>query len=119
TAQERAETSTDEAVAQLAATICKHRFLTSVDAVKQYEELGELSRWKRRDFIEDGGWTTLANMDGPVAGAARLGAPLVMGSDGPTIDTAVDTASDSVMNSDQEDAKDSDLETSTVDKPQA
>lgn len=72
TAQARVATSTEHAVAQLAANICQHRFLAATDASAQVAALEATDSWKRDNFIEQGGWTTFANMTDPVNGAASL-----------------------------------------------
>ena len=42
------------------------------NAAAQLASLKETSRWKRKSFVEDGKWTTLADLDEPVDGAAEL-----------------------------------------------
>lgn len=72
TAKERAASAATEARAQLAATVCVERFAKGPDAVAQLAALKSSDSWKRDNFIEAGGWATLAGMDKPVAGAAGL-----------------------------------------------
>lgn len=72
TAREMAETAGEDAAAELAASICYHRFLQSSDAATELAALKEASSWEREDLLEEGGWVTFANMDDPVDGAADL-----------------------------------------------
>ncbi|MBF6616103.1 MAG: hypothetical protein ITG07_05185 [Candidimonas sp.] len=78
TAAQQAETSTEAAVAQLAASICANRFLAAPDAQYQLTQLQEVDSWKQDSFIEEGGWVTFANMEHPVEGAADLCAEKVL-----------------------------------------
>lgn len=72
TAAERAQASTEQAVATLAAGICANRFLAADDAAAKLATLKDMDSWKRDTFIEEGGWVTFASMDEPVDGAAEL-----------------------------------------------
>ncbi|HEY9279679.1 MAG TPA: hypothetical protein VIP51_06355 [Eoetvoesiella sp.] len=72
TAAERAQVSTEQAVATLAAGICANRFLAAEDANAKLATLKEMDSWKRDTFIEEGGWVTFASMKQPVDGAAEL-----------------------------------------------
>ncbi|MER1968419.1 hypothetical protein [Castellaniella sp. GW247-6E4] len=72
TAAEQVETSSQNAVAKLAANICANRFLAAPDAEYQVTQLKEIDSWKQDSFIEKGGWVTFANMEKPVRGAAGL-----------------------------------------------
>src|SRR5690606_15895568 len=80
TATERAQASTEQAVATLAANICANRFLAAPDATHQVTLLKEVDSWKQDSFIEEGGWVTFANMKEPVDGAADLAAEKVLAS---------------------------------------
>lgn len=72
TAAERAQVSTEQAVATLAAGICANRFLAADDAATKLATLKDMDSWKRDTFIEEGGWVTFASMEEPVDGAAEL-----------------------------------------------
>lgn len=72
TASEQVSTSTDKAVAQLAASICANRFMAAADAEIALSELKEVDAWKQDNAIEKGGWVTFAKMTEPVHGAAKL-----------------------------------------------
>lgn len=66
------EKATENAVAELAANICVHRFLAASDASAKLATLKETDSWKRDTLVEEGGWVTLAKMEEPVDGAAEL-----------------------------------------------
>lgn len=72
TAQETREAAVEEARATMAAAICVDRFMQAATAGVQLATLKETDRWKRDNFIEDGGWVTLPGMDKPVDDAAEL-----------------------------------------------
>lgn len=78
TATKQIATSSEAAVAKLAANICAHRFLAAPDAQYQVTQLKEVDSWKQDSFIEKGGWVTFANMDQPIDGAASLCANKVL-----------------------------------------
>ena len=78
TATAQAETSTNAAVAQLAAGICAHRFMAAPDAQAALTALKSADSWKRDTIIEKGGWVTFANAKEPIDGAAGLCASKLM-----------------------------------------
>lgn len=78
TAAEQAEASSQQAVAQLAASICANRFLAAPNAQVQVAQLKEVDDWKQDNFIEEGGWVTFANMKDPIDGAADICAQKVL-----------------------------------------
>lgn len=71
-AQEMAEDSARDARAQLASALCVEKFVASASAASTLAELKEASGYQQDDFIEDGGWVTLAGLEEPVPGAADL-----------------------------------------------
>lgn len=71
-ATERAEVAAEDAVAELAASICAHNFLQAQDAGVQLAALKEESSYQRDTFIEEGGWVTFAGAEEPVDGAGDL-----------------------------------------------
>lgn len=75
----QAQTATQQAVAQLAATICVNRFNAAPDAATQLTKLKASDSWQRDTFIEKGGWVTFADMKAPVAGAGELCATKLLG----------------------------------------
>lgn len=83
TAQERADTSTHDAVAALAANVCTQRVLASADAVALYSELEAARSWDRRKLLDEAGWTTFGDAGEPVSGAAALCATQILATDMP------------------------------------
>lgn len=89
TAAKQIETSSQQAVAQLAANICAKRFLSAPNAQAELTRLKEVDAWKQDSFIEEGGWVTFANMQEPIDGAADMCAEKVLaGGDAPPADAA-------------------------------
>ena len=78
TAERMAEQAAAAARADLTAAICVSRFETGSDAVANLALLKAADSWKRSDFIEKGGWVTLAGIKQPIAGAANLCAQRLM-----------------------------------------
>lgn len=70
----RASTMADLAVrdarANLVADLCVHNFVSSSYAAENLKTLKAKSSWEREDFIKNGGWTTIAGIEDPVANAA-------------------------------------------------
>ena len=56
----------------LAAAVCVSRFEAGSDAAANLAALKASDSWKRSDYIEKGGWTTLAGTKEPIDGAADL-----------------------------------------------
>jgi len=65
-----AELAVRNARANLVADMCVHNFVSSSDAAENLKALKAKSSWQREDFIKDGGWTTIAGINDPVANAA-------------------------------------------------
>lgn len=77
TATEMAKDSAEGASAQVAAAVCVQNFMAANNAQPQLASLKEISSsWKRQNFIEDGGWTTIAGQE--YDDAAELCADLLM-----------------------------------------
>ena len=77
----------EKAVAQLAASICAHRFLEAADASTQLAALKEKNSYQRDKFVENGGWVTFADAKQPVDGAGALCAELLMAAEPPAATT--------------------------------
>jgi hypothetical protein len=71
-AAERVSDAADQATAKLAAQICAYRFLAAPDAATQLAALQKESSYQQDDFIEKGGWVTLAGAKEPIDGAGSL-----------------------------------------------
>ena len=59
TAQEMAEKSSREAVVARLAEICVEQFNQEAEKVQKLEELKEVKSWKRKDYVEQQGWSTM------------------------------------------------------------
>lgn len=59
-----------DARAKLVADLCVHNFVSSGDAVENLKALKAKSSWERDDFINEGGWATIAGIDDSVVNAA-------------------------------------------------
>ena len=70
TASTMADVAVRDARADLVADMCVHKFVSSNDAAENLKILKAKSSWQREDFIKNGGWTTIAGIDDPVAKAA-------------------------------------------------
>ena len=71
-AETMARRAANDARAELAAAVCVHQFNGAPDASGQLALLQKASAWSRSGMIEKGGWSTLAGVAAPVAGAADL-----------------------------------------------
>jgi hypothetical protein len=71
-ATEMAEASAQEARALLAADVCVERFLAAPDVRISLAALEEESSYSQDDFISEAGWTTFADAENPIDGAAEL-----------------------------------------------
>jgi hypothetical protein len=72
-----AQAATD-ARADLAAAVCVSRFEAGSDAATNLATLKASDSWNRGEYLEKGGWATLAGMKEPVDGAANLCAQRLM-----------------------------------------
>jgi hypothetical protein len=64
TAEEMAQAAADRAQAQVAASVCVEKFMAATDARPQLASLKEIrSSWQRKNFVEKGGWATVAGND--------------------------------------------------------
>jgi hypothetical protein len=72
TASEMANKAGSNARAELTAALCVDRFSKGPDAAAKLVSLKGIDSWKRRQFIEDGGWATLPGADKPTDGAAAI-----------------------------------------------
>jgi len=59
TAKEMAENQAQEVATTLGARICVDRFVNEPEAHTQLTALKEESRFRRRNFVSDGGWSTI------------------------------------------------------------
>ena len=92
-AQTMAEQASDDAREQLVATICVDKFVSAPNAAENLAQLKEASSYQRDDFIEDGGWSTIAALTEQVSGAADLCAERLAAMEG-LPKSAVDTSTE-------------------------
>jgi hypothetical protein len=78
TAERMATQSATDARADLAAAVCVSRFEAGSDAAANLATLKASDSWNRGEYLEKGGWATLAGMKEPVDGAANLCAQRLM-----------------------------------------
>jgi hypothetical protein len=71
----------DQARDQLAAEICVQRFVSAPDMAAQLALLTDAESWQRAGILIDRGWVTIAGLDQPAIGAARLCASRLMSTD--------------------------------------
>lgn len=72
-AQELADRAAARARAEVVGTLCVERFLAAADAEAQLASLkGITPGFRRREFVEQGGWTTLPGATAPTPQAAEL-----------------------------------------------
>ena len=57
------KTMTEEAVLASQAAICVAQFMKAPNHEEKLKELGELSSWKRAEFIEKGGWDKMPGQE--------------------------------------------------------
>jgi hypothetical protein len=69
TAKSMAEKAALDASTKIVSSLCVNKFAASPDAKAKLAALKEESSWKRSDFIEEGGWSTIAGIK-EVKGAA-------------------------------------------------
>jgi hypothetical protein len=83
TANDMVENASEQARAQLAATVCVEQFLKGPDAIAQLASLKLANSWKQESFVSDGGWATLPGMKEPVMDAAEVCAERLVKMDAP------------------------------------
>jgi hypothetical protein len=71
TAANMARERADAAVTAVLTPLCVERFLAQADAAVKLAELQKTSSWQQSQFIEKGGWATLAGSITPNSAVAR------------------------------------------------
>lgn len=71
TAQSMADDAAGNARMQLVAGLCVNKFVAEPDASAQLVKLKETKSWDRDDFIDAGGWSSIAGVDDGVRGVAN------------------------------------------------
>jgi hypothetical protein len=83
TAAKMAADASDQARAELAATVCVARFMQAPDAAAQLATLKETDNWKRDDLIQKGGWAKMAGVEKAPSGTDSLCAEKLASMDAP------------------------------------
>ena len=78
TAQEMAESATNEARIELAVASCVLRFGRGADADGRLAKLKKTESWERGSYMEKTGWVTLLGVEDPVADAGSRCAELLL-----------------------------------------
>jgi hypothetical protein len=71
TAERMAKEQADTAVTATLTPLCVERFMAQADAVLKLSELQKTSSWQQSQFVEKGGWATLAGSKTPNSAVAR------------------------------------------------
>jgi hypothetical protein len=71
TAKRMAQTQAHSAVVAALAPICVERFMKQPDAPAKLVTFRETDSWKRREFIEGGGWATMPGSKWPDSSVAN------------------------------------------------
>ncbi|WP_205602569.1 hypothetical protein [Chelativorans alearense] len=84
TASTMAAQASQDAREQLVASICVESFISNPNAARNLIDLKEASSYQQDDFIEDGGWITLAGLkeEEQVSGAADVCADRLVAMEG-------------------------------------
>lgn len=72
TAQEMADKAGNDAGKQIVASLCVKKFAAAPDASAQLAKLKLVKSWERDNFIEDGGWSTIAGVEDGITGVADV-----------------------------------------------
>jgi hypothetical protein len=70
TARKMARDQADSAVVAALTPICVARFMKQPDAPAKLVSLRQTDSWKQREFVESGGWATMAGSDSPNSSVA-------------------------------------------------
>ncbi|WP_274426291.1 hypothetical protein [Chelativorans sp. YIM 93263] len=89
TAQERADAAAETATTELASSICVENFRTFDTARAQYQEITDLSSFRRRQFVEEAEWAKLPNGEPVDRQTASLCAQQIADLDPDTLPDAV------------------------------
>ena len=70
TAQAMADTAGNDAGKAIVASLCVKKFSASADAPAELAKLKLAKSWERDNFIEDGGWSTIAGTPDDIKGVS-------------------------------------------------
>lgn len=71
TAKKMAQDQADAAVVAALTPICVARFMRQPDAPAKLVRFRETDSWKQREFVESGGWATMAGSESPNSAVAN------------------------------------------------
>lgn len=71
TAEQMAKERADAAVTATLTPICVERFMAQADAAVKLAEFHKTSSWQQSQFVEKGGWATVAGSTTPNSAVAR------------------------------------------------
>ena len=74
-----AKQQSEAAVVAVLAPICVEQFQKQTDSVAKLAALKATAAYNQADFIEEGGWATMAGSDKPTPGTARACAEMLKG----------------------------------------
>lgn len=95
TARDMAETAGEEGRYELASVICVESFLAEPDAQAKLAEFQEIgSSYRQRQFIEEGGWAVMPNMDEAARQSADLCAKVLAALEPDELTPATTTAAE-------------------------
>jgi hypothetical protein len=72
-----AKQQSEAAVVAVLAPICVEQFQQQTDSVAKLAALKSTSSYKQADFVEEGGWATMAGSDQPTPGTAKACAEML------------------------------------------
>lgn len=93
----RAGLMAQEARYELASTVCVDRFMKGGDATQRLAALQKESSWKRDDFIADGGWARMPDVDQVPREVRDMCAARLAAMELPAADTAATAAATTVQ----------------------
>ena len=70
TAKRMAQDQANSAVVAALSPICVARFMRQIDAPAKLVKFRETDSWKQREFVESGGWATMAGSSSPNSSVA-------------------------------------------------
>jgi hypothetical protein len=91
TAAKMASDASDQARAELAATVCVAKFMGAPDAATQLATLKKTDSWKRDELIQKGGWAKLTGLEKAPSDAADLCAEKLASMEAPAVKPVAET----------------------------
>ena len=79
-AESAAKLEAAEAIVAVLSPICVSQFNADVDAAANLKELQELTSYKQRGYVEEGGWATMPGSEEAMPGVAKSCATMLVAS---------------------------------------